>query len=75
MTTIECQPISTRWPDLGEKFALQRTARIRILHTILSPNAAGEGEIFHGYRTYITMLTMEPEPILTILPDLGEKLA
>ena len=43
--------------------------------TILSPNLWVEGEIFHGYRTYITMPTIESGPILTIWPDLGEKLA
>ena len=37
--------------------------------------SAGEGEIFRGYRTYVTMTTIESEPIPTIWPDLGEKLA
>ena len=37
--------------------------------------SAGEGEIFHGYRTYITMPTIDSEPISTLLLDLGEKLS
>ena len=37
--------------------------------------SAGEGEIFHGYRTYITMPTIDSDPISTIWLDLGEKLA
>ena len=37
--------------------------------------SAGEIEISYGYRTYVTMPTIELEPISTILPDLGEKLA
>ena len=43
---------------------------------ILGPEiSAGEGEIFHGYRTYITMPTIDSEPIPTISLDLGGKLA
>ena len=30
MTTIESEPISTIWLDLGEKLALKRNMRIRI---------------------------------------------
>ena len=37
--------------------------------------STGEGEIFHGYRTYITMPTIDMDPISTIWLDLGEKLA
>ena len=80
MPTIESDPISTIWPDLGEKHALKRTVRINV--TANNPHlpnfiskSLGEGEIFHRYRTYITMPTIECEPILTIWPDLGEKLA
>ena len=59
---------------------MKMTVRIGIrannphLH-ILSQNLWGEGEIFHGYRTYITMPTIDEEPISTILLDLGEKLS
>ena len=37
------------------------------------PISAGECEIFHGYRTYITKPTIESEAILTIWPDLRRK--
>ena len=36
---------------------------------------AGEGKIFHGFRTYITMRAIVSEPISTIWLDLVEKLA
>ena len=34
--------------------------------------SAGEGEIFHGYRTYKRMHTIASDPISTIWLDLGE---
>ena len=34
--------------------------------------SAGEGEIFHGYRTYKRMPTIDSEPIPTIWLSLGE---
>ena len=45
------------------------------LHNFISKSLQGDGEIFHGYRTYITMPTIDSDPISTIWLDLGEKLA
>ena len=60
---------------------MKRTVRIRIrannpdLHNFISKSLRGEGEIFHGYRTYITMPVIDSEPISTLWLDLEEKLA
>ena len=60
---------------------MKRTVGIRIradnpdLHNFISKSLQGEGEIFHGYRTYITMPAIVSEPISTIWLDLVEKLA
>ena len=44
-------------------------------HNFISKSLQGEVEIFHGYRTYITMPTIDTDPISTMWLDLGEKLA
>ena len=61
MPTIYEEPIPTIWLDLDRKPGLKRTVRKRIRannpdwHNFISKSLRGEGEIFHGYRTYITM--------------------
>ena len=73
MATIDWEPIPTISLDLGEKLDIESGPIIHICTFYLK--IKGDGEIFHGYRTYITMPTIDSDPISTIWLDLGEKLA
>ena len=80
MSTIDWDPIPTIWIDLGENWleedcADKNQGQKSTFAQFYFKISAGEGGIFHGYRTYIWMPIIDSYPISTIWVDLGEKLA